>query len=255
MSETQICNYLQRQVAETGEKCKQILRTWADYLSMAQRLNMDTSDAIIYRCKKLRQRHYELVERFASKEVAIQAAEYAEKYAHVDEICKSLKAKYEYAGDTYTVLAPACIEEIINEGRALVHCVGKSERYFERVETHEAYVLFLRKTEEPDKPYYTLEIEPGGTIRQKRTMYDRQNEDIKDAEKFLRTWQKEIAVRLTADDIRLAEESRELRVQGYADIRANGLKIQNGDLRGELLADVLQADLMEAPQAVSIKTA
>ncbi|SBV91162.1 conserved hypothetical protein [uncultured Eubacteriales bacterium] len=255
MSETQVCNYLQRQASETGENTKQLLRTWADYLSMAQRLKMDTSDAIIYRCKKLRQRHDELVERCASKEVALLAAEYAEKYPHVDDICKSLKVKYELMGDTYMVMAPTCIEEIINEGRSLIHCVGKSERYYERVETHEAYVLFLRKTEEPDKPYYTLEIEPGGTVRQKRTMFDRQNADIQDAEKFLRFWQKEVAKRLTADDMQMAEESRERRIQGYADIRTNGLRIQNGDLRGKLLADVLQADLMEAPQAVNIKTA
>ncbi len=246
MSETQVCNYLQRQMRETGEKSRQLLSTWSDYLSMAKRLKLDTSDAIIYRCKKLKQRHDELVERFKSKEIAIQAGEIAGKYPHVDDICKSLKEKYEYANDTYTVLAPACIEEIISEGRTLSHCVGNSERYYERIENHEAYILFLRKAEAPDTPYYTLEIEPGGAIRQKRTKFDRQNADIQEAEKFLRAWQKEIAGRMTDADLQLAEESRELRIQGFAELRESGKVVPSGDLRGKLLVDVLQADLMEA---------
>lgn len=245
MSELQVYNYLHRQMRETGEKSRQILRTWSDYLSMAKRLKMDTSDAIVYRCKKLRQRHDELVELLHNKELAIQAGEIAEKYPHVDDICKALKGKYEYANDTYLVLAPTCIEEIIAEGRALSHCVGKSDRYFERIENHEAYVLFLRKAAEPDKPYYTLEIEPGGTVRQKRTMYDRQNADIKDAEKFLRAWQKEIAGRMTEEDVQLAGESRELRIRGFAELRENRKTVPAGELRGKLLVDVLQADLME----------
>ena len=70
--------------------------------------------------------------------------------------------------------------------RQLSHCVGKSDRYWERIEQQEAYILFLRKTAEIDKPYYTLEVEPNGTIRQKRTYFDRQNDDLKDAEQFLK---------------------------------------------------------------------
>lgn len=45
-------------------------------------------------------------------------------------------------------------------------------------------------TDEPEDPYYTLEIEPDGTVRQKRTLFDRQHEDIEQATDFLRRWQK-----------------------------------------------------------------
>jgi DNA-directed RNA polymerase subunit RPC12/RpoP len=245
MSEVQICNYLKRQNAETGEKVKQILRTWEDYLKMAKRLKMDTSDAIIYRCRKLRQRHDELVKRFQSKELAMQAAEYAVKYPNVDEICKSLKKKYEFANDKYIVLAPSGIEDIIAEGEALSHCGGKSDRYFERIEVNESYVLFLRKASEPDKPYYTLDIEPCGTVRQKRTYYDRQNPDIKDAENFLKAWQKEITKRMTEEDIALAEQSRNLRIQNFEELKVSKKIVTSGHLAGKLLGEVLQADLME----------
>lgn len=245
MSELQVFNYMQRQIRETGERSKQLLRTWSDYLAMAKRLKMDTYDAIVYRCKKLRQRHDELVKRLQNKEVAIQAGEIAGKYPKVDDICKSLKEKYEYSNETYLILAPNCIEDILNEGQALHHCAGSSDRYFERIENHEAYVLFLRKAEEPDKPYYTLEIEPGGTIRQKRTMYDRQNADLKDAEKFLKAWQKEISGRMTETDMQLAQESRALRIQNFEELQKSGKVIPAGELGGKLLVDVLRADLLE----------
>ena len=97
----------------------------------------------------------------------------------------------------------------------------------------------------PDAPYYTLEIEPDGTVRQKRTMYDRQKEDIKDAEKFLREWQKVISKRITAKERGFAEKSRILRNQEFTQMRENQVIIHTGDLRGQLLVDVLMKDLME----------
>lgn len=127
----------------------------------------------------------------------------------------------------------------MNEGEKLHHCVGSSERYWERIERNESYVLFLRKASDPDTPYYTLEIEPDGTVRQKRTMYDRQKEDIKDAEKFLREWQKVISKRITEKERGLAEKSRILRKEEFTQLRENQVIIHTGDLRGQLLADVL----------------
>ena len=123
---------------------------------------------------------------------------------------------------------------------------GSSDRYWERIGRREAYILFLRRTAEVQKSYYTLELEPDGTVRQKRTMYDRQEADIEDASKVLKKGQKVIAVRLTDVDRKLAEDSRVLRDLEFAQLRDNRVVIRYGDLRGRLLVDVLTADLMEA---------
>lgn len=245
MSMLQIYNYIRRQIRETRMKSGEVLTTWSDYLSMACRLKMDTSDAIIYRVRKLRQRHDELVELCGQKELAIRAGEVLEKYPHVEDIYQEIKEVYGYTGKDYAVIVPSQIEEIMNEGEQLHHCVGSSDRYWERIERKESYVLFLRRVSKPDAPYYTLEIEPDGTVRQKRTMYDRQKEDIKDAEKFLREWQKVISKRITAKERGLAEKSRILRNQEFTQMRENQVIIHTGDLRGQLLVDVLMKDLME----------
>lgn len=244
MSAVQIYNYLRRQMSANNEKSRTVLTTWADYLSMAKRLKMDTDDAIVYRVNKLFQRHDELVELCHEKALAIRAGEIMEKYPHADEICKPLQEKYGYANESYTVIAPSNIEDILLEARALHHCAD-DDRYFERIERRETYVLFLRKTSEADKPYYTLEVEPNATVRQKRTMYDRQEADIEDAKKFLLEWQEVVSERLEAEDLKLAEESRSLRIIEYAQLRDNRAIIRTGDLAGELLVDVLLADLME----------
>ena len=150
------------------------------------------------------------------------------------------------------MIVPSCIEEIMLEGEHLHHCVGGSERYWERIERKESYVLFLRRTSDLQKSYYTLEIEPDGTVRQKRTMYDRQEADIEDAKKFLKKWQKEISRRLTDEERELAKTSRVLREQEFAQLRENQVIINTGYLRGHLLVDVLMEDLMETKEGATI---
>lgn len=248
MSLVQIRNYLERQKEYFDGSCQQALTTWQDYLAMAERLHYDTSDEIVYRVRKLRQRHDELVLQSEAGSLEEQASKMAAKYPHVNAICVELQEKYAYSDDDYTVLAPQDIFEIIKEGRMLHHCVGNDgagERYYDRMERRESFIMFLRRTEEPNDPYYTLEIEPDGTVRQKRTLFDRQYEDIEQATEFLIKWQKVIAARLTGRDLKLAERSRELRKEEFIQMRKDRVIIHTGHLAGRLLADVLLADLME----------
>lgn len=111
--------------------------------------------------------------------------------------------------------------------------------------------MFLRLTEEPDKPYYTLEIEPDGSARQKRTAGDNQNADFEEAKGFIRRWQQEIQKRLTEEDAELAAVSRRLRAEEFQELREEQKKVWHGKLAGRLLADVLEADLMEVERAAA----
>ena len=82
-------------------------------------------------------------------------------------------------------------------------------------------------------------------MRQKRTLFDRQHEDIEQATEFLLKWQKVIAARLTGSDLKLAERSRELRKEEFIQMQKDRVIIHTGHLAGRLLAEVLLADLME----------
>lgn len=97
-----------------------------------------------------------------------------------------------------------------------------------------------------DRPYYTLEVEPNGTIRQKRTQGDNQEADIEEASAFLRKWQKTVAKRLDQEDLELAKASKMLRIQEFEELRESQVTVRTGKLAGVPLLEVLQQDLMEA---------
>jgi DNA-directed RNA polymerase subunit RPC12/RpoP len=246
MSEVKIHNYLKCQIIVTGKKSRELITTWKDYLDMAKRLKMDANNELIYKPKNLVKSHNDIVLMIENKEAAIQAGEIAKKFSKVDNICIENKAKYEFEDENYAIVAPRGIEDIIVEGKILQHCMDKTDRYFDRINQRESYILFLRKKDDIKKPYYTLEVEPNGTIRQKRTLGDRQNPDIKEAAKFLEKWQKEIQKRLTKADQKLAESSKKMRIEGYRKLREDKVRVRGGIFAGELLADILEADLMEA---------
>lgn len=105
--------------------------------------------------------------------------------------------------------------------------------------------MFLRKAEARGVPWYTLEVEPGAHVRQKRTLNDTQGGDLADAEAFLRKWQSAISGHLSAEEIRRAEISRIKRLAEFAKLRADGVTVRYGDFAGQLLADILEGGLME----------
>lgn len=135
---------------------------------------------------------------------------------------------------------------MMQEGRLLHHCVGNEERYYDRMNRQESYILFLRKKTALDEPYYTLEAEPDGTVRQKRKEYNRQGKEIEELDIFLRKWQDVVRKRLTSADSRRAVKSRKLREEEFTRMRENAVVIHGGEYAGQLLADILQADLMES---------
>ena len=245
MSIVQIRNYIGRQMKENEESSRWVLTTWQDYLSMAKRLKMDTDDEIIYRVRKLKQRHQELVDRCNEMAEELKLQETEAKFPHVKDIYASIRDLYTYKSRGYMIVVPTGILDIMHEGNNLHHCVGSSERYLDRIERRESYVLFLRRSRDLSKSYYTLEVEPDGTVRQKRTMYDRQEKDIEKATKFLKEWQGVVSKRLTADEKQLAAASKELRIKEFLELKESGTRVWTAGFNGRPLLEILMEDLME----------
>lgn len=57
---------------------------------------------------------------------------------------------------------PRDAQEIKNEGAALHHCVGT---YVDRVAKGQTHIFFVRRVEEPDTPYFTMEYNNGRVIQ------------------------------------------------------------------------------------------
>ena len=181
------------------------------------------------------------------KEGARYADEMNKKFPKVEKVYSSLAEKFSYENDTYAIVVPKSIQEIYAECSYLRLCVVRPgvTRYWERVSRKESYMMFLRKKTSPDQPYYLIEVEPCGTIRQKRSFDDEQYADIDDAVEFLKEWQAAIQKRMTSYDRKLAKKSKEQRERDLKDLHEKKVTVRTGYLTGQQLADVLEADLLE----------
>ena len=249
MSPEQIMNYVQRQqdTSYPGKSASEVITQWRDYLAMCKRLGKRTNDEMVYRPRELKRRHDEAVEAIRKLDMIEEmkrnaeakerrAKELREKYPGAEEILEEIAPRYEYENAEYKIIVPRHLTDIMSEGNALHHCVGSTDRYFERIRDQETYICFLRRQEEPELPYYTIEVEPGGTIRQHRGMYD-EEPNIEEIRGFLREWQRVLKKRLHSKDWKLAAESKVKREKNLEELRkANNERVLKG----------LAEDFMEA---------
>lgn len=255
MGITSIINYLRKQVKKGGiprdyyrSTGQAAVALWLDYLDMAASMKLDLSRDSVYKPTKLRDRHDDLV-------AVVSAGKTESKYPKVATVCAKIKEKYEWRGDKYYVLVPSGAVDIMREGKRLNHCIVREDenRYLERIEREETYIMFLRKNSDVDAPWYTMEVEPGGNVIQLRTYNDDDGSgrkgsmyhDRDEAKAALHIWRREIARRLDQGEITKAQKSREMLLKYWDDLQKNGNIIRGGYLKGSLLVDVLKDDYKE----------
>ena len=253
-SPEQIANYIEKQrvmLSTDRYNCTAdwVCTTWRDTLQMSAGFKLAQSKANVFP-KDLRGRHAELVALRNLERERERAQEREERFPKVTPICDEIRAVYEWENAEYAVLVPHSVDDIIREGCLLRHCVGTPDnegryRYLERIQERESYIMFLRKKSDVDAPWYTMEVEPGGAVRQLRTTGDDEGQDRSEAKAALALWRREVAKRIGQSEREAAEVSREKRLREFEELRRNGNKIRNGKLAGRLLVEVLEADFKE----------
>lgn len=235
MSPRKCLNFLSRQEKLMNDTTSPVITYYEDYISIARKIGMDIRDEIVYAPKNLKLRHDQLVDEYNRRKSEFEAQEMDEKWPEAQEVLDRIKDIYNYQGDGWQIITPQTLMDIVDDSHQLHHCAGASERYYERIQREETYILFLRR--DPKKAWYTLEIEPGGTVRQKRSEYNRQP-DLDTVNEYLKEWQTEIKKRLKARDKQLAAQSAQQRAEEME-------QLKNGTERNRQLFDLLMNDLME----------
>lgn len=235
MSPRKCLNFLSRQEKLMNDTTSPVITYYEDYISIARKIGMDIRDEIVYAPKNLKLRHDQLVDEYNRRKSEFEAQEMDEKWPGAQEVLDRIKDIYNYQGDGWQIITPQTLMDIVDDSHQLRHCAGASDRYYERIRTEETYILFLRR--DPKKAWYTLEIEPGGTVRQKRSEYNRQP-DLDTVNEYLKEWQTEIKKRLKARDKQLAAQSAQQRAEEME-------QLKNGTERNRQLFDLLMNDLME----------
>lgn len=177
----------------TGGIRMETLQRYRDYIEMARRRGNNIREEIIYRDKRWRQRHNQYVEeweRQREEEDKKKNKAKWDKWKAISRDYKRNKRIFAWEKDGYCIIVPKSAEEINEEGRRQHHCVGSQEIYKTDMALRRSYIVFLRKKEAPDEPYYTIEVDEKKVV-QFYGAYDRKP-DEKTVSGLLQEWMKQV---------------------------------------------------------------
>lgn len=146
-----ILNYLMTQRDKQKEEYDKTLvdaQHLRDYWQMLIKVYRSMPDELVFP-KDLRRAHDEILERIEEEE----NAEVNEAIAA--RVCELERFNYYDEGSMLFIRPAASYGEFIKEGKSLSHCVA---RYAKSHSTGNTNIFFIRSVDDPDKPYYTLEL-------------------------------------------------------------------------------------------------
>ena len=153
---------------------------YIDYLHMLEELNTPFTDDVLYP-ENLQTAHDNAVNTLNLLKREVDEKQYQERKKQL----KALEAEI----DDFLFLTPNSLHEIVQEGSHLHHCVG-SQHYLEEHTKGKTTIVFVRRKEQPDIPYFTLEYREK-RVTQVQGKYNRQRvpEEVEEA---IEQWQMEI---------------------------------------------------------------
>lgn len=157
----QSCGLSLVQARNYVEKKKITLSDWLDYIGGARQMGYDLTVHNVALPKDFHGAH----------DAAIRGLSLVDFRKLTKAQQRKLKARakrYEWRIGGYVFRFPLAAREIVEEGKALGHCVGG---YAGRHMDGKTNIVFLRRADTPDKSLYTIEID-GAEVRQ---AYGRQN--------------------------------------------------------------------------------
>ena len=158
-------------------------QAYRDYLQECEQLHLDLHDKEILFPKDLTAAHNRTMEQ----------VKFEKNKADQEKFQKAVEKLEKFAwGEGEFFIRPAREQmELTAEGKALHHCVGG---YIRDMAEEKTAIFFLRKANEPDKPFYTLELQKKRVIQcrtEHNASYDR-NPDVKN---FVDMWMEKVVLK------------------------------------------------------------
>ena len=163
-----------------------ILKKWKDYLDFCKELGYDMKNTFVLFPKDLTAAHdLASLEVFRKREAKKKEQLQAEENKWKKLFCIYLE-KYQWTDGKYMVVVPNDLFSIKEEGHVLRHCVGT---YVSKILEEESIILFIRRTEDPEKSFYTLEVKED----QIKQCHGYRNKDMtKEVERFVEEYKKAV---------------------------------------------------------------
>lgn len=139
------------------QEINRVLIKYGDYIGLREELGYDMTNTVFLFPKDLDEKHDEMVaEKNAIRDAQLEIRN-NEVYKGIRERYEKLNRKYGWKAAGLLIRPARYAGEIMAEGRTLHHCVGR-DAYLRKHDAGESIILFLRRVEEPEKPYCTIEI-------------------------------------------------------------------------------------------------
>ena len=195
-------DYIESVYFDQGCPCDEAIKQWKDYLRNFQ--------ALYGRDPKTRDEKYPDSLKKAHDVTAMQNNFRAVMGSYVEENLSAVYEKWkhlEFEDGRYCIILPKESREIAVEGIQQHHCVSG---YISSVINGECLILFLRKKDEADRSFFTLEYDLEGNLQQIKGHHNRLIHDLtnvgqqKDIIDFLRKWGKKNRINVEADGVEVA---------------------------------------------------
>ena len=191
---TKTVNFIKRECASKTMSLHDFLRKWEDYLQMAEERGEDVSDEIIWKNHRWDEFHDKYLEEKNRAQNQKRDTEVDTKFKKIAKNYKKNLKRFEYEKDELEIQVPKKASDITLEGRIQHHCVGASDLYMKKMNEDRSFIVFLRKKQAPNRPYYTIEIDGTGNILQWYGAYDRKP-DKEIIEPWITKWSKVVSKR------------------------------------------------------------
>ena len=137
----------------------EITRLYMDYLDAARNCGMDVENPVIFMPRNLIEKHDRVTAAWSAIQRQRRKAALAEADRKAAEAYRkrlhTLSEKYLFWTDDFLIRAPVNADEIVDEGKALKHCVGG---YADRHLSGATTILFLRRRDKPHTSLATIEM-------------------------------------------------------------------------------------------------
>lgn len=134
-----------------------VLIDWIDYLQDCGKLGLSLEDTAVLKPHDLQQAHQNII-----TQLKIKADEELDKQMAK---LKEERKQYNFTAGGFLARVAESSSELIAEGKVLHHCVGT---YADRHAKGKCTIILIRKQEEPNVPFYTMELTPAKQIAQVR---------------------------------------------------------------------------------------
>lgn len=156
MSFEKFVNYFGKQRALHFPSSTDQNMTWyRDYIEMSEVLGVDLSRKSVRYPGDIKEAHDRLMALLDSMSNEESEAVFARV---TDPVAEDL-GMYSYESKRYCIIVPQTRAEFIAEGQSLNHCVGRFPMYYNNHVAGTKMIFFIRKTEERDRPFFTMEVD------------------------------------------------------------------------------------------------